>query len=172
METRNAGNSASTATSTRAPIAGIVLASAAGVLFLLWLIYVHHAPQQFAGRMMFLPPLIALLNGLSAIALVAGFAFIRRSKDFPASGGDDYGLRVLLPVSGRLPGHHALHGSILFAGHGVVRTVYFSILASHIVLSMVALPIILITFYFSLSGRFPQHKRIARFTFPYGSMSR
>ncbi len=115
---------------------------------------------------MFLPPLIALLNGLSAIALVAGFAFIRRREisRHRAAMITAFVFSCLFLVAYLV--NHALHGDILFAGHGVVRTLYFSILASHIVLSMVALPIILITFYFSLSGRFPQHKRIARFTFP------
>jgi putative membrane protein len=44
--------------------------------------------------------------------------------------------------------------------------VYLGILASHIILSVVALPLVLTTFFFSLTSRFPQHKRIARFTFP------
>ena len=62
--------------------------------------------------------------------------------------------------------NHALHGDVRFPGHGTVRTIYLTILLTHVLLSVVALPMILITFYFSLSGRFPQHKRIARITFP------
>ena len=151
---------------TRAPIAGIMLLSAAAVLFLLWLIYVHHAPQQFASRLLFLPALNALFNGLSAIALVTGFVFIRRReiRRHRAAMFTAFVFSSLFLASYLIS--HALHGDILFPGHGVARTVYLSILASHIFLSIVALPIILITFYFSLSGRFPQHKRIARFTFP------
>lgn len=151
---------------TRAPIAGILLVSAAAVLFLLWLIYVHHAPQQFATRLLFLPALNALLNGLSAIALVVGFVFIRRKQvhHHRAAMSTAFVLSSLFLISYLVS--HALHGDILFPGHGAARTVYLSILASHIVLSIVALPMILITFYLSLSGRFPQHKKIARYTFP------
>jgi len=47
-----------------------------------------------------------------------------------------------------------------------VRTLYFSILASHVFLSIVALPMILTTLFLSLTGRFAVHRRIARFTFP------
>lgn len=47
-----------------------------------------------------------------------------------------------------------------------MRKVYLSILASHIILSIVALPMVLITFLFSLTRRFSMHRRIARFTFP------
>jgi putative membrane protein len=62
--------------------------------------------------------------------------------------------------------NHALHGDTHFPGHGTIRTVYLTILASHIFLSIVALPLVLITFFLSLTGRFPIHKRVARFTFP------
>jgi putative membrane protein len=59
-----------------------------------------------------------------------------------------------------------LHGDTLFPHIGAIRTVYLSLLASHILLSIVALPFVLITFFFSLTGRFRQHKKIARITFP------
>lgn len=151
---------------TRAPIAGIVLLSAAAILFLLWLIYIHHAPRQFANRLLFLPALNAFFNGLSAIALVTGFVFIRRRQiaRHRAAMITAFVFSCLFLASYLTS--HALHGDILFTGHGAVRGAYFAVLASHIVLSTVALPLILITFFFSLSGRFPQHKRIARYTFP------
>ncbi len=151
---------------TRAPIAGLITISIAAILFLLWLIYIHHAPQQFANRLMFLPALNALLNGLSAIALVIGFVFIRRRQiaRHRAAMITAFIFSSLFLVSYLI--NHALHGDILYPGHSTLRTAYLTILASHIFLSMVALPMILITFYFSLSGRFPQHKKIARFTFP------
>jgi len=62
--------------------------------------------------------------------------------------------------------NHALHGDMRFQGQGEIRYVYFPLLISHIGLSVVALPMILITFFLSLSGRFAAHRRLARFTFP------
>jgi len=50
--------------------------------------------------------------------------------------------------------------------HAAFRMVYLPLLASHIVLAIVALPMVLVTFFFSLTGRIPQHRKIARFTFP------
>ena len=44
--------------------------------------------------------------------------------------------------------------------------IYAIAIASHIILAVVALPMVLITFFFSLSGRIPQHRKIARWTFP------
>ena len=152
--------------STRTSIAGLIAVSVAGILFLLWLIYVHHAPQQFTNRLMFLPGLNALLNAFSATALVTGFVFIRRRQiaRHRTAMITAFVFSSLFLVSYLTD--HALHGDILYPGHSAVRTVYLAILASHILLSMVALPLILITFFFSLSGRFPQHKKIARYTFP------
>jgi putative membrane protein len=62
--------------------------------------------------------------------------------------------------------NHALHGDTIFPGRGQVRTLYLSVLASHVTLSIVALPMVLTTFFFSLTGRFSMHRKIARFTFP------
>ncbi len=50
--------------------------------------------------------------------------------------------------------------------HAAGRMIYLPLLASHILLAVVALPLVLITFFFSLSGRIPQHRKIARWTFP------
>jgi putative membrane protein len=62
--------------------------------------------------------------------------------------------------------NHALRGDTPFPGVGTARTVYLSILASHILFSIVALPMVLTTLFFGLSGRFRMHRRLARVTFP------
>jgi uncharacterized membrane protein YozB (DUF420 family) len=53
-----------------------------------------------------------------------------------------------------------------FTGHGPVRTVYFAILLSHTILAVAIVPLVLRTLYLGLKGRFPAHRRIARWTFP------
>ncbi|MGB0123418.1 MAG: DUF420 domain-containing protein [Silvibacterium sp.] len=152
--------------SNKGMIAGIIALSIAATLFLFWLIYVHTAPQAFATRLLFLPALDALLNGLAAICLIVGFFFIlrRNIKAHRRSMITAFVFSSIFLVSYIV--NHALHGDALYQGHGPLRTVYFSILISHIVLCIVALPMVLITFFFSLTGRFPQHKKIARFTLP------
>jgi putative membrane protein len=155
-----------TETSPRPAIGAIVVLSGLAVSFLLWLLYVHHASADFAGRWMFLPALNALLNGLCAIALSVGFYFIKlRDREAHRTSM----LLAFAFSSAFLVSYivnHALHGDTVFPGHGSVRTLYVSILASHVILSIVALPMVLITFFFSLTGRFAMHRRIARFTFP------
>jgi putative membrane protein len=150
----------------RPAVGAIVVVSGLAVSFLLWLLYVHHASADFAGRWMFLPALNALLNGLCAVALCVGFYCIKH--------GDREAHRTSMLVAFAFSSvflvsyivNHALHGDTIFPGHGTVRTLYLSILASHVILSIVALPMVLTTFFFSLTGRFAMHRRIARFTFP------
>ena len=151
--------------STRPAIAAILGVSTVATLFLFWLIYVHPAAatsEQYA----FLPALNAILNGLSAIALLIGFTFTksRKIKAHRASMITAFGFSTLFLVSYIL--HHALHGDVRYPAHAALRSVYLPLLASHIILATVALPLILVTFFFSLSGRIPQHRRVARWTLP------
>jgi putative membrane protein len=150
----------------RTVVGTIVVVSGLAVSFLLWLLYVHHASADFAGRWMFLPALNALLNGLSAISLCVGFYFIRHHNvgAHRASMILAFAFSSVFLIS--YIANHALHGDTIFPGHGAVRTLYLSILASHIILSIIALPMVLTTFFFSLTGRFAMHRRIARWTFP------
>ncbi len=149
-----------------AGVAGILLVSALATAFLLWLLYVHHAPAEFRGRFRFLPALNAVLNGLSALALTAGFVFIRRREivRHRASMITAFVFSSIFLVS--YIANQAIHRHTLYPVHNTTRTLYLSILTSHILLSVLALPIVLITFFLSLSGRFRQHKKLARWTFP------
>src|SRR6202165_918686 len=153
-------------TSERLAVGAIVLSSPAAVAFLLWLLYVHHPPPALAQRWIFLPRLNALLNGLSAVALCAGLYFIKHKnvRAHRASMLVAFGFSSLFLVSYIV--NHALRGDTHFPSVGTARTVYLSILTSHILLSIVALPLVLTTLLFALRGRFKAHRRVARITFP------
>jgi putative membrane protein len=158
-----------TTNETRTPpgvIAAIIAISAAASLFLFWLVY-FHAPADVTGtHLLFLPALNALLNALAAVALVTGYIFVRgqsiaahRTSMFTAFVFSSLFLVAYIT-------NYALHGEMHFHGEGTIRLVYFPLLISHIILAVVVLPMILITFFLSLSGRFPAHRRLARWTFP------
>jgi putative membrane protein len=151
--------------STRSAIGAILVISAAASAFLFWLIYVHPAAAS-STQYAFLPALNALLNGLSATTLLIGYTFIRahRIKAHRAAMITAFAFSTLFLVS--YIAHHALHGDVRYPAHAAFRTIYLPLLASHIVLAVVALPMVLVTFFFSLSGRIPQHRKIARWTFP------
>jgi len=151
--------------STRPAIAAILVVSAAASAFLFWLIYIHPA-AVLGTQYAFLPALNAILNGLAAIALLTGYIFIRarRIKSHRAAMITAFALSTLFLVS--YIAHHALHGDVRYPAHAALRSVYLPLLASHIVLAVVALPLVLVTFFFSLSGRIRQHRKIAQWTFP------
>ena len=150
---------------TATAIAAILLISAAASLFLFWLIYIHPAAASSA-QFAFLPALNAILNGMAAVALLIGYTFIRARQiaRHRAAMISAFVFSTLFLVSYIL--HHYLHGDIYYPPHAAFRTFYLWLLASHIVLATVVLPLILTTFFFSLSGRIPQHRKIARWTLP------
>lgn len=150
---------------TGAAIAAILAISAAASLFLFWLIYIHPAAAA-SERMAFLPALNAVLNGLAATALLLGYTFIRARlvKQHRAAMIAAFVCSTLFLASYTL--HHYLHGDVHYPLHAALRAFYLPLLASHIVLAVVALPLALITFFFSLTGRIPQHRRVARWTLP------
>jgi putative membrane protein len=127
-------------------IAAILGVSALASLFLFWLVY-YHAPADAADtRLAFLPAVNALLNGLAAIALVIGFwhikaGRIRQHLTFMSTAFVFSAMFLVTYIT-----NHALHGDMRFHGQGFVRGVYFPLLISHITLSVIALPMILITF--------------------------
>ncbi len=162
---------AAPSSNTRLAIVAILAISAAATLFLFWLIYVHPAPDAASARLTFLPALNALFNGLSAAALLIGYTFIRARRDQPKriQAHRAAMLTAFLFSSIFLASYivnYALHGESHYPGHSLLRTVYLMILASHVLLSVVALPLVLTTFFFSLTGRIPAHRKIARWTFP------
>ena len=95
-----------------------------------------------------------------------GIVFHQTSQPRGASQEYAAGFCVLFRISSQLIVNHALHDETIFPGHGPVRAFYLAILGSHVILSIAALPMVLTTLFFSLTGRFQTHRRITRVTFP------
>lgn len=147
-------------------VVAVILISLLVIGAISWLIYVHHASAGFADRWTFLPVVEAVLNALAAAALLAGFYFIRRHRVRAHRNSMAAAFVISVLFLATYTTNHALHGDMYFQGVGALKTTYLSILASHIVLSAVALPLVLITFFFALTRRFRRHRAIARFTLP------
>lgn len=152
--------------SLRGAVAAICAVSAGASLFLLWLVYGRNIPAEFAHRLTFLPALNAVFNGLSATALATGFVFILRRQLTAHRNAmlTAFVFSSLFLVSYIL--NHYLHGDTRYPMGVAYRTPYLLMLASHVLLSVIALPLVLLTFFLSLSGRFAVHKKVARWTFP------
>ncbi|MEM6531875.1 MAG: DUF420 domain-containing protein [Myxococcota bacterium] len=154
------------AQSQRGPVSIILAVSAVAVAFLFWLIYFKEGLQRGSGGYTFLPAVNATLNGLSALCVATGIVFIRQRR-MQAHG------MAMLAAFGFSAAfllcyitYYWLHGNTVFTGQGLIRPIYFTILISHIGLSIVALPMVLTTFYFSLTKQFERHKPLARWTYP------
>lgn len=113
-----------------------------------------------------LPLLNALLNGSSAICLLAGFYFIRRReiRKHRSCMIAAFVCSALFLTSYLV--YHASVGSIRFAGEGGVRVLYFGILFSHTLLAATVPPLAVITLTRALRARFEKHMRIARWALP------
>lgn len=147
-------------------IAAILFISAAATTFLFWLIYFHPALDVSGKELSFLPGVDAILNGCAAIAILMGYRFIRARRIVAHRRAmiTAFAFSTLFLVC--YVGNYALHGESHYPGHSIARIIYLVILVSHVLLSMVALPLVLVTFFFSLTGRIPTHRKVARWTFP------
>jgi len=147
---------------------GIIGVSAVASLFLAWLVY-YHPPVDVAGtHLAFLPALDAVLNALCAVFLLLGFRYIKR-LNIVAHRNSMFGAFIVSSVF--LVAYivnHVLHGDMLFPKtHPTARFLYLWVLLTpHILLAILCLPMILITFFLSLTGRFPAHRKLARWTYP------
>ena len=113
-----------------------------------------------------LPTLNAILNATATVLLVAGYRAIRR-RDVGTHRACMLGAvvaSVLFLVSYLV--YHYNAGSRPYTGTGPLRTVYFFVLITHVVLAAVNLPLVVTTLVRALRGRFDRHRAIARWTFP------
>jgi uncharacterized membrane protein YozB (DUF420 family) len=116
----------------------------------------------------FFPPLNASLNALSGLFLLIGYVLIRQRKiqlhkRFMLAACTSSVLFLICYVT-----YHTLRGGIVtkFAGTGFWRTFYLTMLTTHTILAVVIVPLAVITVVNGLKMRVPQHRRVARWTFP------
>lgn len=114
----------------------------------------------------FLPPIYATINGLTAVLLVSAVIAIKQKNQklhqrLMTTSIILSALFLVLYVV-----YHATSDSTPYGGQGTMRTIYFILLISHILLSIAIIPLVLITYVRALSRRFDKHKKIARITFP------
>ena len=113
-----------------------------------------------------LPAVNAILNGASALLLVAGYLAIRNRRvvwhrTLMLSA---LGTSILFLASYLYYHYHA--GTTRFTATGWVRPLYFAVLLTHTVLAIVIVPLVILTLYRALCADFARHRRIARLTLP------
>jgi len=113
-----------------------------------------------------LPAINASLNALSGVLLLCGYTLMRRRRiqlhrAFMIAAFATSSLFLICYVV-----YHAQVGSVRFTRVGLVRSLYYTILVTHVTLAATVPPLAIITMSRGLNGRYPQHRRIARWTFP------
>ncbi|MFZ3563653.1 DUF420 domain-containing protein [Tenacibaculum finnmarkense] len=114
----------------------------------------------------FLPPIYASINGLTAVLLIASVIAIKKGnkklhEQLNTTAIACSALFLVLYVA-----YHMTSDSTSFGGQGIVKYIYLFILITHIILSIIVIPFVLITFMRARLGNFPEHKKIAKITFP------
>ena len=104
----------------------ILIASAAILLFLFWLVYFHETPIEGSSiDLTILPALNALLNLMSATCLIFGFKAIRRGNRVRHKKMMLSALFFSFLFLVSYLTYHAFHGDTLFQGEGWVRPAVF-----------------------------------------------
>jgi len=113
-----------------------------------------------------IPPFLAILNTTAASLVSLGFFFVRRKNILAHRACMVSALLVSTVFMVFYLYYHAKVGNIPFAGVGAIRPVYFSLLASHVILAAVLFPLVLITAGLVIRGNTARHRRLARWTLP------
>jgi uncharacterized membrane protein YozB (DUF420 family) len=113
-----------------------------------------------------LPAVNATLNAISGILLLIAYAHIRarriqQHRRFMIAAFATSSLFLVCYLV-----YHAQVGSVPFTRQGFVRPLYFTILITHVTLAATVVPLALVTLSRGLKAKYPQHRRIARWTFP------
>ena len=119
-----------------------------------------------AKPLTFLPPIYATINGITALLLVAAVYFIKNGKRRIHENlmKTCIGLSLLFLIM--YIAYHITSDPTPFGGSGFIAFMYFFILITHILLSIIVIPLVLVTYLKAFKSDFVSHKKIARITFP------
>lgn len=142
------------------------IVSTAALAFIAYILLVRASGPADGVDLRFLPAVNAGLNALAATLLAAGWVAIRQKNvrlhrylmvaAFAASA-----LFLVCYLT-----YHYVHGDTRYQGEGFLRTIYFFILITHIVLSMVVVPAALTSFYLAWKREFVRHRKLNRIALP------
>ena len=114
----------------------------------------------------FLPPIYASINGLTAIVLLTAVWAVKNGKRKLHENLMKFAISLSVAFLGMYVAYHMTAESTPYGGDGILRYVYFFILLTHIVLSVIIIPFVLITYVRGITGNYERHKKIARITYP------
>ena len=114
----------------------------------------------------FLPPIYATINGITALLLVLALIAIKSKKIQLHQRLMQSSIVLSLVFLVMYIAYHMTTDPTPFGGAGYVKMLYFFILISHIILSIALIPLVLISYVRAFQKEFPEHKKISKITFP------
>ena len=114
----------------------------------------------------FLPPIYATINGITAVFLVAAVYYIKKGKRKIHENLIKVCVALSLSFLVMYIAYHITSDPTPFGGSGAIAYVYFFILITHILLSIIVIPLVLISYLKAFQSNFVSHKKIAKITFP------
>ena len=114
----------------------------------------------------FLPPIYATINGITAFVLIGAVVAIKNGNRKLHENLMKTAIACSVAFLGMYVAYHMTADSTSFGGEGFIRYVYFFILLTHILLSIIIIPFVLITYVRALAQRFDKHRKLARITYP------
>ena len=119
-----------------------------------------------AKPLTFLPPIYAAINGLTALILVIAVYYIKKGKRKIHENLIKVCIALSLSFLVMYIAYHLTSDPTSFGGSGVIAYLYFFILITHILLSIVVIPLVLISYLKASQSDFVAHRKIAKITFP------
>lgn len=114
----------------------------------------------------FLPPVYATINGITAILLILSVIAIKKGNRNLHEKLNFFAILCSLAFLLMYIAYHMTSDSTKFGGEGFIAYVYYFILITHIVLSIVVIPLVLTTLMRAKLEEFEKHRKIAKITFP------
>ena len=116
--------------------------------------------------LIFLPPIYATVNGFTAVLLVFAVLAIKKGNKVLHEKLNTLAIICSVLFLVMYVAYHMTSDSTSFGGEGLIKYIYYFILITHIILSVIIIPFVLITLMRAKLGKFPEHKKIAKITFP------
>ena len=114
----------------------------------------------------FLPPIYAIINGITAVLLGLSVIAIKKGNRKLHEQLNTIAIICSALFLVMYVAYHMTSESTSFGGEGIIKYVYFFILITHILLSIIIIPLVLFTFMRARLGDFEKHRKIAKITFP------
>ncbi|MAU64194.1 MAG: hypothetical protein CMC38_07650 [Flavobacteriaceae bacterium] len=114
----------------------------------------------------FLPPIYATINAITAILLIFALRAIKSGKRLLHERMMKVCIGLSLVFLVMYIAYHMTSDPTPYGGEGLIVYIYYFILISHIILSIILIPMVLTSYVRAIQKQFDPHKKIAKITFP------